>query len=51
MISKYGDSGGQIYNDKCFYFETNYIDEEDGKPRTKDIHLDLVCVMTLHYLI
>ena len=40
MISKYGDNGGQIYNDKCFYFETNYIDEEDGKPRTKDIHLD-----------
>jgi hypothetical protein len=24
----------------CFNFETNYIDEEDGKPRTKDIHLD-----------
>jgi hypothetical protein len=40
MISKYGDNGGHIYNDKCFNFETNYIDEEDGKPRTKDIHLD-----------
>jgi hypothetical protein len=39
MISKYGDNGGHIYNDKCFYFETNYIDEEDGKPRTKDIHI------------
>jgi hypothetical protein len=40
MVSKYGDNGGKIYNDKCFYFETNYIDEADGKPRTKDIHLD-----------
>jgi hypothetical protein len=40
MVSKYGDNGGQIYNDKCFNFETNYIDEADGKPRTKDIHLD-----------
>jgi hypothetical protein len=40
MVSKYGDNGGKIYNDSCFNFETNYIDEADGKPRTKDIHLD-----------
>jgi hypothetical protein len=39
MVSKYGDNGGKIYNDKCFYFETDCIDDE-GKPRTKDIHLD-----------
>jgi hypothetical protein len=25
----------------CFNFETNYIDEADGKPRTKDIHIRL----------
>jgi hypothetical protein len=40
MVSKYGDNGGKIYNDSCFNFETNYIDEADGKPRTKDIHID-----------
>jgi hypothetical protein len=39
MVSKYGDNGGKIYNDSCFNFETDCIDDE-GKPRTKDIHLD-----------
>ena len=39
MISKYGDNGGRIYNDKCFNFETDYIDD-GGKPDTKEIHLD-----------
>jgi hypothetical protein len=34
MVSKYGNSGGHIYNDQCFYFETDCVDEEDGKPRT-----------------
>ena len=40
MIAKYGESsGGQIYKDKCFNFETDTYDDE-GKPKTKDLHLD-----------
>jgi len=40
MIAKYGEnSGGQIYKDKCFNFETDTYDDE-GKPKTKELHLD-----------
>ena len=39
MNRKYGSSGGQIYNDKCFNFETDCLDDE-GKPSTKSINLD-----------
>ena len=45
MIAKYGEnSGGQIYKDKCFNFETDTYDDE-GKPKTKELHLDF----GLHY--
>jgi hypothetical protein len=39
MNRKYGSSGGDIYNDKCFNFETEVIDDE-GKSNTRDIHID-----------
>lgn len=38
MIDKYGDGGGQIHNDNCFYFETPTTDEE-GNERTKEINI------------
>lgn len=48
MRSKYGDNGGDIHNDNCFYFtcptEETYTDYEGNtKTRTKDneIHLEM----------
>ena len=39
MIAKYNSSGGEIYNDKCFNFQTDCIDDE-GKPDVKSINVD-----------
>ena len=39
MISKYGNNGGDIFNDHCFYFETPTINDE-GKPDTKSMNID-----------
>ena len=36
MIKKYDSSGGELYHDNCFNFQTDCIDDE-GKPDTKDI--------------
>jgi len=44
MIAKYGDNGGRIHDDNCFYF-TNPTDEKDseGKTITKEneIHVNM----------
>ena len=44
MIAKYGDNGGRIHDDNCFYF-TNPTDEKDseGKTRTNEneIHVEM----------
>ena len=44
MRKKYGDSGGYIHNDSCFYF-TNPTDEKDSEGRTitneNEIYLDM----------
>ncbi len=39
MISKYGNNGGDIFNDKCFNFETPKINDE-GEADTKSINID-----------
>jgi len=39
MISKYGNNGGDIFNDHCFYFETPTIND-DGEADTKSINID-----------
>ena len=39
MISKYGNNGGDIFNDHCFYFETDCVDD-NGKPDTKSMNVD-----------
>jgi hypothetical protein len=39
MISKYGSNGGQIFNDKCFNFITDTVDDE-GKPKEKYLNVD-----------
>jgi len=39
MISKYGSNGGDIYNDKCFNFQTPTINDE-GEADTKSINID-----------
>ena len=39
MISKYGNNGGDIFNDKCFNFETPTINDE-GEEDTKSINVD-----------
>ena len=36
MIKKYDSSGGELYHDNCFNFETDIVNDE-GKPDTKDI--------------
>jgi hypothetical protein len=33
MIKKYDSSGGELYHDNCFNFETDYVNDE-GKPDT-----------------
>jgi hypothetical protein len=44
MRAKYGDNGGHIHNDSCFYF-TNPTDEKDSEGKTitnsNEIHLDM----------
>ena len=44
MIAKYGDNGGRIHDDNCFYF-TNPTDEKDseGKTRTNEneLHVEM----------
>ena len=39
MISKYGNNGGDIFNDHCFYFETPTINDE-GEADTKSMNVD-----------
>ena len=39
MISKYGNNGGDIFNDHCFYFETDCVDD-NGKPDTTSMNVD-----------
>ena len=39
MISKYGNNGGDIFNDHCFYFETDCVDD-NGKPDTTSMKVD-----------
>ena len=39
MVSKYNSSGGQLFDDHCFNFETDCLDDE-GKPSTKSINID-----------
>ena len=39
MNKKYGDSGGQIYSDHCFNFQTDYINDE-GEQDTRSINVD-----------
>ena len=36
MIKKYDSSGGELYHDNCFNFQTDIVNDE-GKPDTKDI--------------
>ena len=44
MRAKYGDNGGHIHDDSCFYF-TNPTDEKDSEGNTRtnnnEIHLDM----------
>jgi len=39
MISKYGNNGGDIFNDHCFNFQTPTINDE-GEADTKSINID-----------
>ena len=39
MISKYGNNGGDIFNDHCFNFQTPTIND-DGEADTKSINID-----------
>ena len=39
MSKKYGDSGGQLYHDNCFNFETDIVNDE-GKPDTDTVRVD-----------
>jgi len=39
MISKYGNNGGDIFNDHCFYFETPTIND-DGEADTKSMNIN-----------
>ena len=39
MSKKYGDSGGQLYHDNCFNFETDIVNDE-GKPDTDSVRVD-----------
>jgi hypothetical protein len=39
MISKYGNNGGDIFNDHCFYFETPTIND-DGEADTKSMNVN-----------
>jgi hypothetical protein len=36
MIKKYDSSGGELYHDNCFNFETDIVDDE-GKPDTDKV--------------
>ena len=38
MISKYGSSGGELYHDNCFNFQTDVVDDE-GKPDTDKVSI------------
>jgi hypothetical protein len=39
MISKYGNNGGDIFNDHCFYFETPTIND-NGEADTKSMNIN-----------
>ena len=39
MTNKYGDSGGQLYHDNCFNFETDIINDE-GERDKDTVRLD-----------
>ena len=39
MNNKYGDSGGQLYHDNCFYFQTPTVNDL-GEEDTDDIKID-----------
>ena len=39
MTKKYGDSGGQLYHDNCFNFETDIVNEK-GEPDTDTVRVD-----------
>ena len=39
MTNKYGDSGGQLYHDNCFNFETDIVNDE-GQADTDTVRID-----------
>ena len=39
MSNKYGSSGGELYHDNCFNFETDIVNDE-GKPDTDSVRVD-----------
>ena len=39
MTNKYGDSGGQLYHDNCFNFETDIVNDK-GEPDTDTVRVD-----------
>ena len=39
MSNKYGSTGGELYHDNWFNFETDIVDDE-GKPDTDSVKVD-----------